>query len=120
MLQDQLAEQQALGRTVFKPCTLLPKVHYISLASLHANGCAQSTTQTSTRCGLLQSLVRIQTAAVISQKAGCCKSYVRRPRTNSFPFLEAAAPVLLIGLLLEAIVLQQPVAGVLLGRGRSD
>ncbi len=73
---------------------------------------------------LLQSLVRMQAAAVVSQNAGCCshgsecRSYLRRARTNSFPFLEAAAPVLLIGLLLEAIVLQQAVAGVLLGRGR--
>ena len=71
-------------------------------------------------------IYRVQAAAVTSQNSGCCshesecRSYVRRPRTNSFPFLEAAAPVLLIGLLVEAIVLQQPVAGVLLGRGRSD
>ena len=70
MLQDQLAEQQALRKSVFKPCPLLPKVHHISVASLQANGRAQFTTQTSTGCGLLQSLVRIQAAAVMSQNAG--------------------------------------------------
>jgi len=40
-----------------------------------------------------------------------------REHTHSFPLFQATAPVLVIGLLVEAILLQQAVAGVLLGRG---